>query len=435
MQSRRRLVLFLFVVPTGHHEASWRLPHSPAERMYDVDYYVGLARAAELAGIDAVFFADAPALRTRVEHNTGGSVLEPFTLLSALASVTTTLGLIGTASTTYAEPYNVARLVSSLDHLSRGRAGWNVVTTSFAGAAANFGAGAHPDRLTRYARAEEFLQVVKGLWDSWASHAIRCDRAAGVYVDRSLIRPIDHDGEDFHVAGPFQSARSPQGHPLIVQAGASEPGRAFAARHADVVFSVQRDRDRATRFRAGLRAAASAAGRRPEALLSLPGLSVHVASTAAEARNKQEELDELVIPEHGIGQIRAVTGVDLSGFGLDEVIDHDALRDRHGPTAMTRADEILAMVEEGPCTVRGLVRRVAGARTHRVVVGPPEAVADTMETWFRSGACDGFNLLPPALPGGLHDFVEFVLPELARRGIWRRSQGMLRERLELPAVS
>jgi FMN-dependent oxidoreductase (nitrilotriacetate monooxygenase family) len=428
---RHRLALFLFLVPTGHHEASWRLSGSPAERLYDVDYYTEVARLADRSGIDALFLADAPALRTRVQHNTGGSVLEPFTLLSALAVATENIGLVGTASTTYYEPYNVARLLSSLDHLSKGRAGWNIVTTAFPGAAANFGLTEHPPRNDRYERAAEFVEVVKGLWDSWAADAVRCDREEGTYADPSLIRRIDHQGRHFSVAGPFQSARSPQTQPLLVQAGASEPGRAFAARHAEVVFSVQRDMRSAIRFRSELRARGAACGRGPRSLLSLPGVSVHVASTESEALDKKSELDELVIPQHGVNQIRTVTGIDLSIFDLDQRVDAETLRDLHGSTAVSRADEVISIVEESPCTVRELVRRVAGARTHRIVVGSPESVADSLEVWFRSGACDGFNLLPPALPDDLQRFVDLVLPELSRRGIWYKSDERLRERLGL----
>ena len=429
----RRMALFAFLVPAGHHEAAWRLPDSPADRMYDSGYYLELAKTADRAGLDAVFLADAPALRTRVEHNTGGSVLEPFTLLSAMAAVTEHVGLIGTLSTTYTEPYNAARLLSSLDHISGGRAGWNMVTTAYAGAAANFGRPSHPDRVQRYKRADEFVQVVKGLWESWARDAILCDRQVGVYADPSRISRIDHAGEEFSVAGPFQSARSPQVHPLLVQAGASEPGRSFAARQADVVFSVHRDLAAARTFRTDLRRRARDAGRPQHVPLSLPGVSINLASTMKEAEALRSELDSLVMPRHSMAQILAVTGVDLSPYGLDEVLDARVLRERlANPTNTTRADEVIGMVEERPCTTVELLRRVAAARTHRVLVGPPEVVADDLDTWFRDGACDGFNLLPPALPGGLTATVDLLLPELAKRGLWWPVEGTLRERLGVP---
>jgi FMN-dependent oxidoreductase (nitrilotriacetate monooxygenase family) len=429
------MALCLFVVPTGHHEASWRLPGSPAERLYDLHYYADLAQQAEAAGLHAIFFADAPALRTNVEHNTGGSVLEPFTLLGALAASTRSIGLIGTASTTYAEPYNVARAFSSLDHLSCGRVGWNIVTTAFAGAAANFGRAPHAGKEERYRRADEFVAVTKRLWDSWAADAIVCDRAAGRYAEPGRITATDHAGRYFAVRGPFQSARSPQRYPVLVQAGASEPGRAFAARHAEVVFSVQRWREASQDFRTDLHRRARQAGRDPRGVLMLPGLSVHVGRTHAEARAMAEELKALVVPAHGIAQIRKITGVDLSGHGLDEVITTEPFRSMPGEDRFaSRRTEIVDMIEEERQTLRRLPERVADARTHRVLVGTPGEVADEMQRWAESGACDGFNVMPPVLPDGLTRFVELVLPELRRRGCWAPpGDGLpLRARLGLP---
>lgn len=426
------MALFLFMVPCGHHEAAWRLPESPADRMYDVAYYADVASSAEAAGIDAVFVADAPALRTRVRHNTGGSVLEPFTLLSALATTTRNIGLVGTASTTYSEPYNLARSLSSLDHISRGRAGWNIVTTSFAGAAQNFSSRPHPDKDARYHRADEFVEVVKRLWTSWQDDAIVCNRDSGTYALPEAIHKINHHGDHFDVTGPFQAARSPQVHPLLVQAGASPAGRRFAARHADVVFSVHRDRDAAKAFRRSLRdLSAQLRSEQPPPLL-LPGVSVHIAETEELAWAKRSRLDDLVIVSHGIEQIRAVTGLDLSVYGLDERLDSRRIRSDHGPTEMTRADEVISIVDETECTLRGLITQVAGARTHRVLVGTPESVADSLEDWFLSGACDGFNLLPPSLPEGLEDINRLLLPELRCRNIWWPAEGgTLRERLGL----
>ena len=426
------MALFLFVVPAGHHEAAWRLPESPVERMYDVTHYAEVASSAEKAGLDAVFVADAPALRTRVRHNSGGSVLEPFTLLSALAATTKSIGLIGTASTTYAEPYNVARSFSSLDHISRGRAGWNIVTTSFADAALNFGTRPHPDRDARYARADEFVEVVKRLWTSWQSDAVVCDRESGTYALPEAIHEVDYHGEHFDVTGPFQAARSPQVHPLLVQAGASAAGRRFAARHADVVFSVHRSRGAAAAFRTSLRDLSTQLRRVSPPPLLLPGVSVHVAETDELARAKKARLDDLVIASHGIRQIRAVTGLDLSAYGMDERLDPTKIRSVHGATQMSRADEILAIIDEADCTLRELVTHIAGARAHRVLVGTADSVADSLEEWFVSGACDGFNLLPPSLPGGLDDIVHHLLPELRRRNVWWPAEsGTLRQRLGL----
>ena len=419
MQTRTSMVLCLFVVPTGHHEASWRLPASPAERLYDLRYYAELALQAESAGLHALFFADAPALRTNVRHNTGGSVLEPFTLLGALAASTQSIGLIGTASTTYTEPYNVARALSSLDHLSGGRIGWNIVTTAFAGAAANFGTASHADREERYRRADEFVAVAKKLWDSWGENAIVCDRVSGRYADTEQIAEANHTGRYFSVRGPFQSARSPQRYPVLVQAGASEPGRTFAAQHAEVVFSVQRKEDASRDFRRDLHRRAQQVGRNPRGVLVLPGLSVHVGRTRNEAQDMADQLNSLIIPEHGISQIRKITGVNLSTYDLDEIITTEPFHREAGKASFaSRRDEIIDMIDEERQTLRRLLQRVAGARTHRVLVGTAEEVADEMQHWFKSGACDGFNIMPPVLPGGLTNFVELVLPELQRRKCW-----------------
>ena len=430
------MALCLFVVPTGHHEASWRLPKSPADRLYDLRYYAELAQAAEMAGLHAVFFADAPALRTNVRYNTGGSVLEPFTLLGALAAATESIGLIATASTTYAEPYNVARALSSLDHLSGGRIGWNIVTTAFAGAAGNFGTARHPDREDRYRRASEFVAVAKKLWDSWGDGAVVVDRTRGLYADADLIVEPQHTGEYFSVRGPFQSARSPQRYPVLVQAGASDPGRAFAAQHAEIVFSVQRRRDASQRFRQDLHWQAQAAGRNPRGLLMLPGLSIHVGRTRREARELADQLSSLIIPEYGLSQINKLTGVDLSGHGLDEVITSEPFRRQTDDAKFaSRRTEIIDMIEEERQSLRHLLQRIAGARTHRVLVGTADEVADDMQQWFESGACDGFNLMPPTLPGGLTDFADQVLPRLKRRGCWvPPTQGLLRSRLSLPPL-
>ncbi|MCU1660160.1 MAG: ntaA 2, partial [Pseudonocardia sp.] len=342
VQQQRQLSLNAFIYPAGHHEAAWRHPASAAERIYDASYYQGIARTAEAATLDAVFFADGPALQGDVAHNAVGR-LEPITLLTAIAAATERIGLIATASTTYYEPYNLARLFGSLDHISGGRAGWNIVTTGNDAAAANFGLDAHPPHAERYARAREFVDAVLALWDSWEDDAVVLDRAAGIYADASKIHEIGHAGEYVRVRGPFNQPRPPQGHPVLVQAGASNDGRAFAGRYAEAIFTAHQRLADAQAFYADVKAKAASFGRRPEHVKVLPGISPFIAGTETAARALEREFNELT---------------------------------------------------ERP-TVRGLLHRLAGARGHRVFAGTPEQVADTIEEWFGSGAADGFNVMPP----------------------------------------
>lgn len=414
----RRLLLCLFLVPTGHHEASWRSPAASPHRLYDPTYYREVVQRAEAARFDAVFLADAPALRTDVRYNSGGSVLEPATLLTYLAGSTRHIGLIGTASTTYNEPYNLARLFSSLDHISGGRAGWNIVTTAFEGAAANFGSE-HPSREERYQRAEEFVRVVKGLWGSWQPDAIIRDVAAGRFADVERISRLDHRGRHFSVRGPFQSARSPQVWPVLVQAGASPAGRSLAAQHADLVFSVQRTKRSAQAFATDVRNRAIQLGRSPEGIRFLPGVSIFVGASRAEALEKKEHLDALMTPAYGLQQISTLTGKDASQLDLDENVSPRFFdtRDEDLARYASRRVEIVAMVEDERMTLRQLLTRLAGARAHRVLAGSPNEVVDSLAQWFLDGACDGFNIMPPVLPAALDDFISLVLPLLRERGL------------------
>lgn len=414
----RQLSLNLFIYPNGHHEAAWRHPQSVPEHSMDIGYYQQLARRAEQEKLDAIFFADSPSLAESGEEGLRIR-FEPVTWLAAIAAVTQRIGLIATASTTYSEPYNLARSFSALDHLSKGRAGWNIVTTSMAAAAANFGLDQHPSAHDRYAQAEEFVKVVGDLWDSWEDDALVLDKAAGVFANRHKVHAINHVGTHYRVKGPFNSPRSPQGRPVQVQAGSSEDGRGFASRHADAIFTAHQTLHSASEFAHDIRARAKAIGRDPHQLKILPGISPYIASTEAEAQRKFDELNNLVLPHVALGQLRRLLGVDLSGHNLDgpfprHLIDFDSRESQS-----SRFKLIIDIVDRERATLRQLINRLAGARGHWVPVGTPVQIADLMEEWFRHGAADGFNVMPPAFPEGFEGFLDEVLPILRARGLFR----------------
>jgi FMN-dependent oxidoreductase (nitrilotriacetate monooxygenase family) len=418
--SHRSLTLNLFLHHVGHHEAAWRHPDTRPDELFSPQYYVDLARRAEAAKLDAVFFADGPALGGGIEHNAVGT-LEPILTLATIAAHTERIGLIATASTTYYEPYNLARLFGTLDHLSGGRAGWNVVTTSFDSAARNFGLEVHPDPAVRYARAEEFLQAITRLWDSWEADAVVVDTEAGRYADPSRIHPAEFVGDHLSVAGALNLARSPQGRPVLVQAGASNAGRDFAARWAEAIFTAHQRLEDAQAFYADIKDGALRHGRDPEQVKILPGISPFIGSTEAEARALEREFNELTVPAYGLRQLSGQAGVDLSGLDLDAPVPLEIFSDAGDVTdnSRSRFQVVAGIVERERPTLRRLLHRLAGARGHRVVAGTPEQIADTITEWFTQGAADGFNVMPPALPAGLDAFAEHVVPILQERGLFR----------------
>jgi FMN-dependent oxidoreductase (nitrilotriacetate monooxygenase family) len=426
------LHLNLFIYPGGHHEAAWRHPDAAPERVLDIGYYQDLARAAEAAKFDAVFFADGPALADNIRYASRFR-LEPFTWMSAIAAVTERIGLIGTASTTYSEPYNLARLFASLDHLSRGRAGWNIVTTGAPNAAQNFGLEEHPVHAERYARAEEFVEVVTKLWDSWEDEAFVADPASGVFADTDRIHAIDHVGPHFSVAGPLNTARSPQGRPVYVQAGSSDDGRAFAAHWAEAIFTAHQTLGSAQAFYADVKSRASRLGRNPRQLKILPGISPVIGSTTREAEELHDELNHLTQPAYSLDVLRRLTGADLSSYDLDDPFPREVVDSSGERAASSRSQLVLDIVDREQPTIRQLMHRLAGARGHRVVVGTPEHVADEIQAWHEAGAADGFNVMPPWLTGGFEVFVEEVVPILRRRGLFRTEYtgSTLREHLGL----
>jgi FMN-dependent oxidoreductase (nitrilotriacetate monooxygenase family) len=418
MTGRRHLHLNLFVYPGGHHEAAWRHPGTDLDRLLDVGFYQELARAAERATFDAVFLADGPSLADDVRHASRFR-LEPFTWLAAIAAATERIGLVATASTTYTEPYNLARLFASLDHLSRGRAGWNIVTTGAPQAAANFGLDAHPAHAERYDRAHEFVDVVTKLWDSWEDEALVADPKTGLFADTDRIHPIHHRGRHFRVRGPLNTPRSPQGRPVYVQAGSSRDGRAFAARHAEAVFTAHQTLASGQEFYADIKTRAAALGRDPDLVLVLPGISPFIASTEAEARELRQEFDELVQPAYSLDLLHRLLGVRLTADRLDEPFPRELVETGGERGNGSRFQLVLDIVDRERPTVRELLHRLAGARGHQVVAGTPERIADHIQEWFEHGAADGFNIMPPWLPGGFDLFADHVVPILRARGLFR----------------
>ncbi|MEV0844671.1 LLM class flavin-dependent oxidoreductase [Streptomyces sp. NPDC049954] len=433
MSAARQLHLNLFVYPGGHHEAAWRYAGTDPDRLLDIAFYQELARRAEAAAFDGIFLADGPALADNVRYASRFR-LEPFTWLSALAAVTDRIGLIATASTTYNEPYNLARLLASLDHLSKGRAGWNIVTTGAPQAALNFGLDAHPVHAERYARAHEFLDVVTRLWDSWEDTALVADPAGGLFADTDRIHTVDHAGPRLRVRGPLNTPRTPQGRPVYVQAGSSEDGRAFAARHAEAVFTAHQTLASGQEFYADIKARAKDEGRDPQHVLVLPGISPFIGSTEAEARALHEEFDALTQPAYSLQLLHRMLGLDLDEKDLDGPVPREAIDTGGERGAGSRFQVILDIIDREQPTVRQLLHRLAGARGHRVVTGTPEQVADQIQEWFENGAADGFNIMPPWLPGGFEVFADEVVPILRARGLFRSEYtgATLREHYGLP---
>jgi FMN-dependent oxidoreductase (nitrilotriacetate monooxygenase family) len=417
---QRELHLNLFINGKGHHEAAWRHPQASSLRMTDFAYYHSLAARAEAAAIDAIFLADTLVLNSDV----GGSVrggLEPVTALAALAASTTQIGLIATASTTYTEPYNLARQFATLDHISRGRVGWNIVTTYSPEAGYNFGQDRTIAHAERYERAEEFMSVVTALWDSWADDAIIENRNTGQYADESRIRPASFKGNFYQVAGALNVPRSPQGHPVLVQAGSSDDGRAFASRHAEAVFTAHLEKATAQDFYRDLKSRAVENGRSANEILILPGFSPVIAGTETEARRILDELDDLANPEIGRARISVrFGGHDFSHLPLDRPLTVDDFPDPSTvQAARSRTEIILERVRRESPTLRQLLRTMAGARGHFTAAGTPEQIADHIETWYREGAADGFNIMPSILPSMLDAFVDEVIPILRKRGLFR----------------
>lgn len=430
----RHLHLNAFLMSTGHHEASWRLPESDPYAHVDLAHYVELARIAERGTFDSLFLADGPQLWGNLAQRPAGA-LEPLTLLTALATATEHIGLIATASTSYNSPYNLARKFASLDIISGGRAGWNIVTTAGAEAARNFGLDAEPVHAERYARAAEFLDVALKLWDSWEDDAIVADKAAGVWGDDAKIHPPRHRGLYFNVEGALNVPRTPQGYPLLVQAGSSENGKRFAARYAEAVFTAQQTIEDARAFYADLKARTAQAGRDPDHIKVLPGIVPVIGSTEAEARAAEQVLEDHIVYAHGVGRLESLLQLEPGALELDAELPADLPPEDAIEGAKSRYTLVVELARRERLTVRQLIGRLGGGRGHLTFAGTPEQVADAIETWFTQGAADGFNIMPPVLPSGLDAFVDHVVPILRARGLLRSEYGprqTLRERYGLP---
>lgn len=411
----RELHFNLFLHGCGHHQAAWRHPASAVEQLTDITYYERLAQTAEAGLFDAVFFADGQS----VGAPSAGPLwsLEPLTTLAAMARSTTRIGLISTVSTTFHSPFHVARMLASLDHISHGRIGWNVVTSMFDTEAQNHSMDGMPPSDKRYARAAEFIDVVTALWDSWADDAVLADRN-GLFADPTKLYPVDHIGEHFQVAGPLNIPRGPQGRPVLFQAGASKAGRNLAARYAEGIYAVAYDQTQGQEYYADLKTRIAGQGRNPATVAIMPGLVTYLGSTEAEARAQQAEIDQLLPATQSLAQLSTFLGQDCSDWDLDmPVPDLPPPAEFAGPQG--RYATILRIIEAERPTVRQLLGRLAAGGGHCTMVGTPEQVADAIECWFSTGAADGFNLMPPLLPGAIEEFIDRVVPILQRRGLYR----------------
>ena len=430
----RQLKLGAFLWPTGHHITAWRHPDAPADAGVNFAHFVEVARIAERGLFDMLFLADQLAIYNDTPENLSRTSylvrIEPFTLLAALAAVTTRIGLVCTATTTYDEPYHVARRFASLDLVSGGRSGWNVVTSANPSEAFNFGRDAHVEHDERYRRAWEFVDVVKGLWDSWDDDAFIRNKVSGRYLDPEKLHVLNHQGKYFRVRGPLNVARSPQGQPVIVQAGSSDAGRDLAAGIAEVVFTAHENLLDAQAFYADIKVRAESHGRNPDHVKVMPGVFVTVGRTSQEARDKYEALQERIDPNIALTHLSTFIKFDLSGYPLDDPVPDLP----ESATISSRPAMLLKFARENNLTIRQLAIHIAGSRGHWTLIGTAAEIADRLEEWFIKRGADGFNYMPPLLPGSLDDFVTMVVPELQRRGIYRgQYEGRtLRENLGLP---
>ncbi|WP_009474438.1 LLM class flavin-dependent oxidoreductase [Rhodococcus sp. JVH1] len=416
MPAQREVILNVNVLDVGFHPSAWRAPDLHPTSFIDPDYYTEVAKIAERGTLDALFLADGPALREDPAVKPTRA-LEPTTVLGVVASATEHLGLIGTASTTFNDPFDLADRFLSLDVVSGGRVAWNVVTTFHAGTAHNFGLSRIPDRESRYRRATEFVDVVTALWESATTRV-----------------PVHHDGEYFHVHGALPVPPSPQGHPLLVQAGGSPQGRALAGRSADAVFSAELTLDAGRQHYRDVKDVARAAGRDPQAVKILPGLVTVVGSTETEAIARYEDWESKTADGFSAERLGGMLGVDLSSLDPDRPIPQELLLAPVDPSfsgSLGFREAVVRLALESRYSVTELLRK-AGGFGHRLVVGSPEQIADTIEEWFLARAADGFNLMPDGFPSGLTDFVDHVVPILRAKGIFRYeyAESTLRERFE-----
>jgi alkanesulfonate monooxygenase len=431
--SQRQIHLAAFMRPATIHTGAWRYPGALADANFNFPAMVKFAQKLEAGRFDAFFMADHLALLNMpmeaLKRSSTATSFEPMTLLPALAMMTERLGLIATGSTSYEEPFHVARRFSSLDHISGGRSGWNIVTTSNPNASMNFGRDEHLDHAERYRRAREFYDVVTGLWDSWADDALLRDQESGIFFDPDRLHTLDHKGEFFRVRGPLHIARPVQGYPVIVQAGGSEAGRQLAAETAEAIFAAQGDIEAGRDFYADVKGRMKALGRDPDHLKILPACFVVVGDTVEEAKEKRAKLDSLVHADSAIASLSVQIGTDASKFDPDGPLP-DIPETNNTKSGRERAMRLAAREN---LTVRQLAQRLGGYGG-LAMVGTAETIADEMEQWMDAPACDGFTIMFPFVPEGLDLYVDRVIPELQRRGRFRTEyEGRtLRENMGLP---
>ena len=421
--AKRQIKLGAFIPTTSQHAAGWRHPAArPAEHL-SLEYAIELAQTAERGLFDAYFLADGLSVTwshgaSKEETGRNDKVVgfEPVTLFSALSVLTKHIGFIATASTTYEEPYLLARKFASLDHISHGRAAWNVVTTISGASAANFGNTPHPPANVRYARADEFIEVTQKLWDSWEDDAFDYDKSSGRFYQTQKKHDPQHHGEFFHVEGALNVSRPPQGYPVIVQAGQSEDGRELAAKYAEVIFTAQQSLADAQAFYRDVKGRLAKYGRDANDLKIMPGVSVFVAKTEQEAQEKYDFLNSLIHPEVGLGLLSGLSGsVDLNQYDIDAPFPTLDPKD----ITSSRQQMMVEIAQKHQFTIRQFYEYIAAARGHWTLIGTATQIVDQLQTWFENDAADGFNVLPPSTPEGLNDFVDFIVPELQRRGLFR----------------
>jgi len=431
----RKMILATFIHNSGAHPGGWRYPGAAPVDQHDFKGYARLAQTAERGKLHCYFSGDSQSLpsisgRDAYTATDYAGKLEPTTLVSALAAVTSDIGLIATVSTTYNEPYSVARRLASIDHISGGRTGWNVVTSAGGNEAKNFGRNELMDHDERYARAEEFVDIVKALWDSFEDDAHIRDRAMARYIDWQKVHQLNHEGKYFKVAGPLNVGRPPQGHPIIVQAGGSGAGRALSARTADMIFTAASSLDAAKVFYADMKKRAAGFGRNPDHMLVIPSVQLMVRSTQAECRALDDELLDLIPSVLAIPTLSHQLGFDLSSYAPNDKLPEIPLTNG----GQWVQQQIIKMARDEDLTIERLARRVSVSRASYSQTGTPEQIADMCELWFREGGADGFSLSPNYLPGVLEDFVDQVVPILQKRGLFRTDYAgaTLRENLGIP---
>ncbi|MCH2517021.1 MAG: LLM class flavin-dependent oxidoreductase [Dehalococcoidia bacterium] len=415
MTNERKMRLGAFLAGTGNNMASWRHPKAVTDAAINLDYYRQLTRKAETAKLDFVFFGDGLYISEK-SHPNFLNRFEPLTLLAALAMDTTHIGLAATLSTSYSEPFTVARQFASIDHISGGRAGWNIVTSPLEGSALNYSKTEHPEHDLRYRMAAEYIEVTKGLWDSWEDDAFVRNKETGQFFDPEKLHRVNHKGEFFSVQGPLTISRSKQGRPILIQAGSSEAGKDFASQVADAVFTGQANIDDARDFYQDVKGRAAKHGRRPEEILMLPGCNPIVGSTPEEAEEKYQEIANLVVIGDALNYLgRYFNDIDFTQYDLDEQFPDLGDFARNGWESAT--DKIKKVSREEGLTLRQMALRSTTPKGP--FIGTAEHVADTMQAWFEAGAADGFMMNASVLPQGFDDFIDHVLPILKDRGLFR----------------